>query len=445
MTNEITPGTASKNWRKQGEWRILLLLALGTIAVRWLMVTVLLPGDPLTKLSDGFQYYSYAMYVLHDPGWFTKHIGVVPPGYPLFLAAVYRLFDEAPINGIYAQMVLDGFTSPVIYLIGRNVFNKRMVGILAACWFAVYPFAVYGSSRLFRETLIILLLMLVAHALLGLRERLKMRRVIWMACAYTLLIHTDPRFLFYVPFIALFLLSRCRFGRQGWKAAGAYVLTVVFLSAPWTVRNYLTYEEFVIIDTRSLGYMGFRTRAGQYKAATERSEALRKQYDGKRETSSDRHPELDGVDWEKHRAETRAATDTIGKKIRLQWENAWWNLTEFWRLYRFEDQKRPWPDLRTAYTWSLSHNLSSIATFGPLLLLAPLGAYWCFRRHRAAAWILVGPLILHTLLHLTQWARCRYRLPMDPLLMLLSAYAVTCIWDGIRSRSNRVVAQLPKS
>ena len=444
MTNEM--GTAAKNWRKQGEWRILLLLALGTMAVRWLMVTVIWPGDPLTRYGDGFQYYSYTMYILHDPDWFTKHIGVVPPGYPFFLAGVFKLCGDKPVNGVYAQMVLAGFTSSVIYLIGRSVFNKRInkriVGILAACWFAIYPQAVYESAVLIRETLIILLVMLVVYALLRLRRCLGIGRVVLMSAVYTLLVHTDPRFLFYVPFIMLFLLSWCRFRRQGWKAAGAYVLTVVLLSVPWSVRNYLTYNEVLLVDTRTLGLANIGD-PHRYTAHTERYNAIRAAYKAENHRT-ERHPELTGIDWEKHRTEIRAAKSTFPKRLQLQLRNARWNLVEFWRLYRFEDQKRPWPDLRIARAWSLSHNLASIAAFGPLLLLMPLGAYWCFRRHRAAAWILVSPLILHTLLHMLQWARCRYRLPIDPLLMLLSAFAITCIWDRIRLRPNREVTQLPK-
>ena len=445
MPNDIHHGPAVSKSAQRNDWRILILLGFGTIIVRCLMIRAIWPGDILRHGGDGIQYYAYAMDVLHKPDWLTTHLGIVPPLYPLFLAAVYGVCGESTANATYAQTVFAGLTSVLIYLIGRTVFRKRAVGILAACWFAVYPLAAYQNARLMRETLILLLVALVVYLLLSLREKLKMGRVIGMSAAYTALIHVDPRFLFYGPFIILFIVTRYRFRLAGWKNAGICFLTVALLSVPWLVRNYVTYNEIILIDTRVLRSICMQSRAAKFHGGdTPTNKVIADRYRTEEERAlglpvgrTKRQPELTYADYDKHRAEVDEATDTIGKRVRLKWKNAWWVLTEFWRVYRFRDQQRPWPDRRTAHTWSLSHNLASIATFGPLLLLTPLGAYWCFRRHRAAAWILVSPLVLHTLLHLTQGARCRYRLPIAPLLMLLSAFTVVSILEKIRSRSSR--------
>ncbi|NLF77217.1 MAG: hypothetical protein GX573_16090, partial [Chloroflexi bacterium] len=74
-----------------------------------------------------------------------------------------------------------------------------------------------------------------------------------------------------------------------------------------------------------------------------------------------------------------------------------------------------------------------LATFGPLLLLGVAGLWSAWRRGLS-----IGPLVIVfvtiTATYLIFHPSTRYRSPADPFVFILSAYAVTSLWDRIKTR-----------
>jgi 4-amino-4-deoxy-L-arabinose transferase-like glycosyltransferase len=100
--------------------------------------------------------------VYHD-SWF-------PPGYPLFLAAVYRLFGHSLAAVRLIQALLSAATCGVVLSIGRHAFGAR-IGMVGAVLLALYPGHLYMAWRLMAETVFTLLVALAVLAFQRLTER----------------------------------------------------------------------------------------------------------------------------------------------------------------------------------------------------------------------------------------------------------------------------------
>ncbi|MCK4537928.1 MAG: glycosyltransferase family 39 protein [Candidatus Krumholzibacteria bacterium] len=92
----------------------------------------------------------------------SDHIVISPPpGYPLFLKAIYSIFGTKNYRAVFiVQALISTFTVFAAFLIGRKVCGER-TGLIAAGIFAIYPnFIVYTLTTL-TETLALLVTMLI--------------------------------------------------------------------------------------------------------------------------------------------------------------------------------------------------------------------------------------------------------------------------------------------
>jgi 4-amino-4-deoxy-L-arabinose transferase-like glycosyltransferase len=75
-----------------------------------------------------------------------------PPGYPFFLASVYKVFGHAPMAGKIANVLLGTGTCAIAYALARTMFGWR-VGLVAAALVAVWPNLIFHTLILDSETL----------------------------------------------------------------------------------------------------------------------------------------------------------------------------------------------------------------------------------------------------------------------------------------------------
>src|SRR3954467_12269662 len=75
-----------------------------------------------------------------------------PPGYPVLLAGVYKLFGADTANALIANAVLGALTVPLVYLIGLRA-GGRAVAIVAATVLALFPGQILVADVALSETL----------------------------------------------------------------------------------------------------------------------------------------------------------------------------------------------------------------------------------------------------------------------------------------------------
>ncbi len=149
------------------ERRFLLALFLFALLLRWGFVAAYGASAPVAGWGDDADYDAIARHLVLDHGYENHWF---PPGYPLFLAALYGLAGPSLAAARLVQAALGAATCCLLYLIGRDLVSPA-AGRLAGLLLAVYPGHVYMAWRLMAETLFVLLVALSVAAALALARR----------------------------------------------------------------------------------------------------------------------------------------------------------------------------------------------------------------------------------------------------------------------------------
>lgn len=177
-----------------------------------------------------------------------------PPGYPFFLAGIYRLFGPTLYGARLANMLLSAGTAALVYLLALRLFDRRSA-LLAALLAAVFPGQVFFVSVLYSEILFTFMFVLALLLIVVSPGRAASRRAWWLVCLGVLagaaaLVRGQGLFLLPMAFAAWLLLGVPRARAFRWTIAVTGLALAVIL--PWTVRNYLVLGSPVFI-TSSLG------------------------------------------------------------------------------------------------------------------------------------------------------------------------------------------------
>ncbi|MFQ5670909.1 MAG: glycosyltransferase family 39 protein [Acidobacteriota bacterium] len=401
--------------------RLLLILALGLVLrlgfVVYRQATVpagRLLMDAHGVYDDQLEYDTTAWNIVAGNGFWSSDYGGSPyfsePAYPLLVASIYAVGGHHPALVLLVQALLGTLSCYLLYRITRKWLGLRP-GLLAALLLALHPNHIFYTAFLMGETLkvfmVILLILAVLHSL---------RRPGWTslaaaglaagAAAMTRIVVLP--YLVLLTFLYIIVFRGVRAAR--WSFA-VYLLAAVAVLLPWSWRNHTLTGVFSPVHPR----------AGRMLA--ESSDP----YSAKRLAHDPQYRQgaAAGVDQETRQAmessEKSGLPGMIAGTLRL-WGSrlgrtpgeALWLLgarfVGFWKLY---PQGGPYA-LRIFQAYSLILN-------GGIFLLAALA---CLRpRLRASALaallLLIGTFVAIHLLY--QTVPMRYRMPIEPALIMLAA------------------------
>jgi len=188
-----------------------------------------------------------------------------PPGYPFFLASIYRVFGPGYLAPRVVQAGLGLLAVLLIYRIGRR-FAGPSVGLLAAALFGSAWVPIYFEAE-FHATALLIVVLLGLWELLG----AWCRRPHWgraLAAGATLGLAglVRPNALALVPLVLVWgsWVLRRSSTRSPWLSASAFTLACVLAIAPATLRNWRASGEFVPITTG----LGVNLFIGNHSGAT---------------------------------------------------------------------------------------------------------------------------------------------------------------------------------
>jgi 4-amino-4-deoxy-L-arabinose transferase-like glycosyltransferase len=222
---------------RPGFARWLAAIAAGGLAVRLIYVLALTPG--LRGHGDSAYYHQLANLLAGGHGFVDPGNGTPtalhPPLFPLLLAA----FSALGLDSWQAQRVVvclvGAATIVVVGLIGRRVAGER-TGLIAAALAALSPVLVSADGAVMAETLLgllVALVALVAYAPPSLRRGALLGALVGLAAL------TRGEAL-----LLLLLLAR-----RPPRELAAMVLACLVVLAPWTIRNFSTFDKPVPIST----------------------------------------------------------------------------------------------------------------------------------------------------------------------------------------------------
>jgi len=169
-----------------------------------------------------------------------------PPGYPYFLALVYRIFGYGHWAPLLGQALLGAGSAVLLFWIGRQLVSDR-VGLLAGLSFGLYPPLVYYSGVLLTETLYVFLVLAWVWLLLRIGCRMGVA-----FCAGVLLglasITRAPMLLGILLALPAFWYVH-RSLRLALRLSLIHACGAAIVVLPVAIRNYEIHHELVLVST----------------------------------------------------------------------------------------------------------------------------------------------------------------------------------------------------
>ncbi len=376
--------------------RVLIIVAGVGLLVRFLLV-ISIPSSP--RFPDSREYVTIAENLLEN-GRFENKDGekaARTPVYPMVVAATFSITGQRPGAVRALQCVIDTLSILLLFLLVLAISGSTTAGLLGASFYAVYPSIVYMSGTILTEPLVIFFL------LSGLVSLLKIQsdpEDVWppliSGASFGMLALTHPSYLLLPP--VLFVVSWA-FYRQK-THAGTFclvgVLAFFIMLSPWILRNRMVLGGFV---------------PGTTTAGKDLIEAF-----GPGATGGPRGRTMDLPPVPASGGELAQNRYLIRKGLH----------------HMFSDPLRALRlgAIKFARTWSPIPNYGPFQTPWFIVLLAGpylfclTGVYFSVRGNlvpERLIWILMVPILYVAAVHAVFIGSIRYRIPVMPLLIGLSA------------------------
>ncbi|MBZ5568900.1 MAG: glycosyltransferase family 39 protein [Acidobacteriia bacterium] len=346
-----------------------------------------------------------------------------PPVYPCLLAGVFQIFGlfskASAIVSLSLNCVFSALTTVPIFFIARRTIGERVARLAGWIW-VFFPYAIFvASSRIWENALTTLLLSLLVWWTLRLDNDNDDRTSAWIAYGslWGLAALTNPAVLAVLPFLLLWIAWRRDRRGQRWLFHSAVAgLMIVAVVTPWTIRNYRVFHKFMPL--RSNFWVEVRVGNTGDISDIYPDWAIPS-------TSAAQWNELHRVGETAYIAEMRDLAlrfirDNPGVFAWLTWKRFVFVWTGFWNLDPAYADGEPFQIPNTFFCSALT-----------LLMLGGLVLLWRHRRE----WILPYAAVLgaYPAVYYITHPGIDYRHPIDPMLVILVAYAVLTLVDRRRS------------
>lgn len=347
-------------------------------------------------------------YGFSDP--FGPHTGPTawePPLYPYLIAAVFKIAGVYSVASAFILLALNSlfssFTCIPIFLIARKCFGER-VAVWSAWGWALLPTVMYWCARWVWETSLAALL-LAALFWLTLRLEEIDGAAPWMGFGllWGVAALTNSSLLAFLPASGMWVLHQRRARRKSWIPAIALAaLFFVATLAPWTIRNYKAFGNFILVRSN----FGAELRLGNGPGADGTWMAYLHPTQNSVELL--RYEQLGEISYVETRE--REALDFI----RADYGRfAWISFKRF--IYYWAG--RP----RESTPAALIDNSAFLASS----VLAIWGLVLAVRNRRPGAWLFFWLLFCYPAVYYFVFPHARYRHPIEPELAILIAYVIS--------------------
>lgn len=421
-----------KQMRRSVRRQLLFIFALFifAFAVRFIYLQQIKSSPMFDTLTMCAEYHDQWARMIVQGEDFHEGVFFRAPLYPYFLAFVYGIVSPSRFWIRLIQLFIGSLSCVLVYLLGKRVFNER-TGRIAGLVAALYGILIYFEGELLIPVLLVFLDLLVILALYRASEKPSYGR--WALCGGFLGLSAVARPNILLVGAAFIIWIVLRYRRKGGKIgskpllyAGFFALGAALIISPVTLRNYLKGDDFVLIASQGgmNFYIGNNPQSDGASAVLPgaRSTWWGLYEDGKKfaeeETNRSLKPSHISRFWYAKgvRFLVEEPLDFLGlmaKKFALFWNGN--ELSNNRDLYFFA---RSAPLLKLLI-WRF-------VIYFPFGLVAPLALVGIILSHKNAKDVL--PLDIFLFVYMLSvvlfFVTARYRVPVIPVLILFSAYAV---------------------
>ena len=388
------------------------------------------------RFMDGFGFtFGEAWWPATPAGEPTAHWSYL---YTMYLVVVYSLTGSNPIVARIIQAIIVGILMPLLtFRLANLIFspkspaaklspflfeNGEKIGLMAAGITAVYFYFAYYAGALMTESFYITSILWTFSVALEMTQ--SENKPTWKNWAYLgsalgITVLLRQLFLLFIPFFLLWMWFSIR-PRLWHLVVPFFVMGILIL--PWTIRNYLAFDMFVLLNTNS----GFAFFWGNHPIYGTRFIPILST-----QTYFDLLPkELLHLN--------EAALDSALMDVAIQnimadpWRYVLLSISRIPHLFQF------WP---SADSGTIS-NFARVASFG-LFLPFMLYGLWQATKIRFSSFVelVKSPFTLLFLfagfyigIHVLTWALVRYRLPVDAMLVIFAGIALWQLVENGRKR-----------
>jgi 4-amino-4-deoxy-L-arabinose transferase-like glycosyltransferase len=220
----------------KGSKKLLFIILLSALVLR--LALLLIETQPLR--SDSLTYHQIAVSILGgEYSLDGRNTALVVPGYPVFLAGIYRLFGDGQFGVRLVQCFLDVITCLLFFLVCRNIFDEKY-SLIALSVFAFFPSNALYTQSVLTESLFGLFAMLV---LLSVMRGSIDKKIVLTGILFGAAILVRSSFsisVLLVPFY-LFIYKQQLFGSGAMinpaKHSLYFITGVILILSPWMIRN----------------------------------------------------------------------------------------------------------------------------------------------------------------------------------------------------------------
>ena len=338
------------------------------------------------------------------------------PMYPLMLAGIFCVFGVFTLHAFYAaaalNIIFSAATCVPIYFAGRRIAGMGAASVAAWLW-AVFPNAIVIPFQWIWDTSLTALLAAgILWATMALSESRRMRD--W--CAYGFLwgftLLTNPALAGALPFLlgwAVYRAMREAGGRGQFARAATALGIAILCCVPWTVRNYAEFHRFIPLRSN----FPFELWIGNNEVFDDRSPNVNARVT--RYEEARRYGQLGETAFMQEK--WRLASEFMQTHKRLEVRLTRWRFMSFWigsfrPVEDFEKADSAW--IRAIFALNFLTAIGS--AIGIVVLWRARSAYV----FPVALFAVIVPLVYYV-----THASLRYRHPIDPIVLMLTAIAVT--------------------
>jgi 4-amino-4-deoxy-L-arabinose transferase-like glycosyltransferase len=382
------------------------------------------------QLNDTFFYHAIAAQLSDGKGYTLLDdtpTAQWPPVWPVLLSVVYRVFGPEPLAGEITNAVVGSLTAVLLFVVALRVFGRREA-VFAGVTFALMPAQIYYADVLLAETLFTFLLVAVFALLLYLPRRAWAYALIGVVIGFAALTRGEGLMLLVVP-LAFWWREAER--SELLRRIAIVSIAMVVLMTPWTVRNLSVMDEFIPTGTNAAWtfWSGHHSKADggpSYPPASLLSQV----------TSQGKEREVEAAALLRREAREYLLEHPVREIELIPQKFLSLNRGDSQAFYFWlvkGDGTRPSMSPRAAlrlgliadiaYYGLLAGFVTTLLVFGRSLLRNPA--------LRAALVYIAAAVVLYSFV---LYGNFRYRLPLQPLMILVVAVLAVRLWDLRRSR-----------
>jgi len=376
----------------------------------------------------------------------------IGPGYPLIVALNFLIsgLDKFWFL-IFVQCLMGTLTVLVVYKLAFKMSNNKIVAFLSGLWLSIYIQYIWYTPWVLKETLVFILFPCSIYLAIKIRDSLELasKETIFFILCFTYLIHSDERYIIFLPFILLFILVPFNYFKKRLLTLFVLLIGIIVFMLPWLYRNYLVYNRPVILTVRTtvltdkfLGYeplwsyeksynsltKQYRIRTGSEKTIPIYKSIVDSLLSGKQIKSTEEN--IYGLNNIKEQVSKGNIPVPFNKVKRF-----WSYFKAFWQPCNFKGNFTG-SGYRYEAPWNMRLNITSILQYGILLPFFIYGIYIIFKNKNQIGIFLFVIIFIHAFVHIfITWSNTRYRLPIDSFIIIIAFTGIFNLFEKIKTFS----------